>query len=175
MNSNDWNDYTLKAASKVIVQSAGMAGLQGVVAGLSSEAERQSAEGNFNVVKFIEEGLRSGGTNVKMVVAGALETAVERVALKYLSRGTSPDVVTDISHIATENIGILCDAATGKLTPIEVAAKELILPILTTVFGSPGVGMIVEVGQTLLSFVSSKLKQTVDKGVKSVFNYAKEK
>ena len=197
----EWNEYTLKTAAKGLVENAGAAGFLGLLSGARDELERQLAQGEeFSAASVVQEGLKSGASGVKTVVAGALETVVERGMLKALPKGIAPETATDLAHVAVENVRIFTDVASGELNPaeaVERAGDVAVAAVCTqveevaqksgaqigmevgarigSVFGPTGALVGGAIGGAVGWCAGTKVGQAVTKGAKKVYGYLKEK
>lgn len=193
------NEYTFKNAARNIVQTAGMAGLQGVLSGANHYIDQHFPEGQFDAGQFIESSLEKGGTSIKTVVAGALETVAEKGLLSSLPSGTPASVAANISNIAVENVRTFSDLASGKISMSESIEKigdtavetvcgfvestlqqygpeagTMIGGYIGSIFSPVGTAVGAFVGNVIGTFAGSKVGQAVTKGVKKVYGYVKE-
>lgn len=194
------NDFSLKTAAKSIAQSAGTAGVQGLIAGATAELGEQLINGNFETAKLLKASLEAGGSEAKAVLAGALETAVENGDIGLLPKGTPVETVTGIANIAVENVSVLSAVFSGKMTVFEALervgdsvietvcsatknfiqeygskAAEVIGGFIGAIAGPHTAVICSQICRKFGEVVCPELGRIISEGTKKVYNFAKEK
>ena len=199
-DGQELNDFSIKTAVKSIAQSAGTAGVQGLIAGATAELGEQLTNGNFETAKLLKASLEAGGSEAKAVLAGALETAVENGDIGLLPKGTPVETVTGIANIAVENVSVLSAVFSGKMTIFEALervgdsvietvcsatknfiqeygskAAEAIGGFIGAVAGPQTAVICSQICRKFGEVVCPELGRIISEGTKKVCNFAKEK
>jgi hypothetical protein len=124
-NDLNWNEYQTKALATRIGKETGQAALLGAAVGVGFDIAQKAWNGEkIEGEELVETALVSGADlGVKTAAAGALKVCVEKDMIAALPKGTPASTITDIAHIAIENVKIIGKVATGKLTAREGLEK----------------------------------------------------
>ncbi len=196
----EYNDFSLRTAAKSIAQSAGTAGVQGLIAGATAELGEQLINGKFETAKLLKASLEAGGSEAKAVLAGALETAVENGDIGVLPKGTPVETVTGIANIAVENVSVLSAVFSGKMSIFEALervgdsvietvcsatknfiqeygskAAEVIGGFIGAVAGPQTAVICSQICRKFGEVVCPELGRIISEGTKKIYNFAKEK
>jgi hypothetical protein len=190
----DWNEYQTKDLATRIGKEAGQAALLGAAVGVRFEIAQKAWNGEkIEGEELVEAALTSGADlGVKTAAAGALKVCVEKDMIAALPKGTPASTITDIAHVAVENVKIIKKVATRKLTVREglekmeqttVAAVSGIAAsakgtaigaAIGTVLGPIGTVVGGFIGGTVGYMAGSKVGETVVKGAQRLCEKAKE-
>ena len=187
----NWNEYKIKDLAIGIGKQAGYAALQGAAIGAGFDIAKKLCNGEeINGEEVIETAIKSGADfGVKAATAGALKVAAEKGIIN-LTKNMS--TLTNIAHVAVENIKIAGKVVTGELTVNEGVEKIQETTISTTtaimtmgkgaaigrtvgrVFGFPGQVIGGFVGGTIGYMAGSETGKKISKGVNKLCDGAKK-
>lgn len=120
----EWNRYSLKNASYEIGEQIAFNGI--AVAALAVKNKVQGSETGYirdAVDEAFQNGLLKDSSEVKAVVAGAVQVAAEKGLENILPFDTPIDTICDIAGAAVEGAEALLDAANGDITMTEALDK----------------------------------------------------
>lgn len=124
-NELNWNEYQVKDLAIGIGKQAGQAALMGAAIGAGCEIAQKVWNGEeINGEELAEAALTTGADfGLKAAAAGALKVGVEKGIITVLPKGTPAGTIANIVHVAVENVKIVKEVATGKLTVTEGLEK----------------------------------------------------
>ncbi len=187
-NELNWNDYKTRDLAIGIGKQAGQAAVMGIATGVGFDIAQKVWNGeNIDGQELVETAITSGMDHgVKAAAAGALKVGVERGFVPSIPKGTSAGTITNIAHVAVENVKIIDKMATGELTVKEgiekmeqttvstvagIAAQAkgaAIGKAIGSVFGPVGAAVGGFIGGTVGYMAGSKVGQSVVKGVQKI-------
>lgn len=193
-NELNWNEYKTKDLAMGIGKQAGYAALQGAAIGVGAEVAQKLWNGEeIDGAEVVETALKSGADfGIKAASAGALKVGVEKGIIGVIPKGTPASTITNIAHVAVENVKVLGKMATGELTPKEGLEKMTETTVSTAaglmamgkgaaigtgigmVFGPVGAGIGGFIGGTIGYMAGSKVGQAVVKGARKIGEGAKK-
>lgn len=119
-----WNKYSLKSKAYDIGKQVGMNGI--AVAANALKVKVESGE-PLNISNAVRETLQNGMINdpseIKAVVAGAVQTVAQKGAEKILPPDTPTENICYMAGAAVEGAEAMFDAASGKITTTEALDK----------------------------------------------------
>lgn len=119
-----WNKYSLKSKAYDIGKQVGMNGIAVVANALKAKAEDG---GSLNISDAVRETLQNGMINdsseIKAVVAGAVQAVAQKGAENILPSDTPTENICYIAGAAVEGAEAMFDAASGNITATEALDK----------------------------------------------------
>lgn len=124
-NDLNWNEYKAKDLAIGIGKQAGKAGLIGAAVGAGAEIANKLLSGEEIDGKEVAKAAIKGGADagLKSVVAGALKVGIEKGVIKAIPKGTPVGVLATIASIGIENVKVIGEVVSGKLSPAEGVGK----------------------------------------------------
>ena len=193
-NDLNWNEYRTKDLAIGIGKQAGQAALMGAAIGVGFNVAEKVWNGEkIDGEELVETAITSGlDFGVKAAAAGAVKVGVEKGLIRMIPKGTPAATIANITHVAIENVKIVGEIATGKLTIREGIEKMEQTTVATaagiiagakgtaigatvgTVFGPVGTVIGGFIGGTIGYMAGSKVGETVVKTVQKVRQKAGE-
>lgn len=190
----NWNEYRAKDLAIGIGKQAGQAALMGAAVGVGFDVAQKVWNGEeIDGEELVETAIVSGADfGVKTAAAGALKVGVEKGVITAIPKGTPAGTITNIVHVAVENVKIIGKMVKGELTAkegfenMEQTTVATVAGIATCTKGTAigaavglvlgSVGMTVGgfIGGTIGYMVGSKVGETVVKGVQKIREKAKD-
>ena len=117
-NDLNWNDYKAKDLAIGIGKQAGQAALLGAAVGVGANIAQKVMNGEeIDGGEIVESAISSGADfGIKAAAAGAIKVGVEKNILPMIPKGTPASTIASVAHVAVENVKIVGEMATGKLT-----------------------------------------------------------
>ena len=193
-NELNWNEYNVKDLAIGIGKQAGHAAIQGVCIGVGFDVAQKLFSGEkVKAEEVIEKAVVSGADfGIKAAAAGALKVGVEKEIIKVIPKGTPASTIANIAFVAIENVKVVGQMVTGKLSFKEGVEKIEQTTVSTvaglaamtggakigaavgSVFGPVGSAVGGFVGGTIGYMAGSKVGEVVVKGVQKIRTKAVE-
>ena len=185
----DWNAYNTKDLAIGIGKQAGQAALLGAAIGIGTDIAQKVWNGEeIDGAELVETAVTSGADfGVKAAAAGALKVGVEKGIITAIPKSTPVGTITNIVHVAVDDVKVLGEIATGKLTvkegidKIEQTTVSTVSGIVAgeavgatvgaaigTVLGPVGAAVGGFIGGTVGYLAGSKVGQLVVKGAQKI-------
>lgn len=115
----EWNKYSVKAKTYDIGQQLNAMALCAAAGALERKANGEKAAVGDIVADAFQNGLKASPSEVKAVVAGAVQAAAEKGLEDVLPSDTPVEVIGNVAGAAVEGAEALCDAANGDISMTE--------------------------------------------------------
>lgn len=124
-NELNWNEYEVKDLAVGIGKQAGQAAVMGAAIGVGVDIAQKVWNGEeIDGEELVETAITTGtDIGVKAAAAGALKVGVEKGIVMAIPKGTPASTITNIVHVAVENVKIAGEMASGELTAKEGIEK----------------------------------------------------
>jgi hypothetical protein len=149
-NDLNWNEYATKDLALGIGKQAGYAALQGAAIGIGFDVAQKLWNGEeIEADKVVETAITSGADfGLKAAAAGALKVGVEKEIITVIPKGTPASTLANIAFVAVEDIKIIGEMATGKLTMKE-GIEKIEQTTVATVAGLASMGKGTAIGAAI--------------------------
>lgn len=124
-NELNWNEYAVKDLAMGIGKQAANAGMLGAAFGAGFEIVDKISSGEEVKASDVAVAAINGGADsgIKAATAGALKVCAEKGIIKAITKETPLGVIASIAHVAVENVKILGQIITKKISPAEGLSK----------------------------------------------------
>ena len=193
-NELNWNEYQVKDLAIGIGKQAGYAALQGAVISVGFDVAQKLWNEEEIEAEDVVKAAISGGADfgVKAAAAGALKVGVEKGIISVIPKGTPASTFANIAYVAIENVKVVGDVVTGKLsikegldkmeqTTVSVVAGLALMgkgaeigASIGTVFGPIGTAIGGFIGGTVGYMAGSQIGDTLVKGVQKMRQVTKD-
>ena len=124
-NELNWNEYAVKDLAMGIGKQAANAGVLGAAFGAGVEIVDKIVNYEEVTASDVAVAAINGGADagIKAAAAGALKVCAEKGIIKAIPKGTPAGIFANIACVAIENIKILGQVMTKKISPAEGLSK----------------------------------------------------
>lgn len=191
-NELNWNEYAVKDLAMGIGKQAGKASLIGAAFSAGAEIINKISNDEEVSASNVAAAAIKGGADsgVKAAVAGALKVCTEKGIIRIFPKGTPAGIFANIAFVAIENIKVIGQVISKKLSPVEGLEKMaetncscvagMVCAAKGTAIGAAAGAVLGPVGSTIGGFVGgcvgymagSTVGKAVVSGVKAVGNAA---
>ncbi len=187
-NELNWNEYKTKDLAIGVGKQACYSALQGVAIGVGFNIAQKVWNGEkIEGEEIIETAITTGADfGIKAAAAGALKVGVEKGVISAIPKGTPAGVIANIAYVGIETVKVAGKIVSGELTlkegldKIEQTGVSTVAGLvggakgmtigasIGAIFGPVGATVGGFIGGTLGYMASSKVGETVVKGVQKI-------